>query len=1043
MSNHTLTTIASRVGRDRNEATKIERFGDEGINKRDTERRINNWDEFDRNTFRYYQSDRNTNTSTRDFIHSKQDKADLHRERHREYGERTDDNGYTDEARNIMYRDNDRDNRNNNIDNRHTRGDKTRVATFYRQKENHRIKGGNGDRSSTPFEERRYRHGVESGNNRYERVRSQEHTQNRWTGEESYMGNNKHEGDVYREDNSCEVANERRTPHKLESDERRRQKPIKRNREEPYGEEGYHKKIKKRRSRNKDSIPLNDSADEDTDIEDGEYRSPERDITFTDEEMIMNDKEYKQQDTLGYSDMSYKGSNSFVGCKNADPDTNSNKNTWDLTSVSSESFSDDGFRNANEDAMSSIGIQMNGGSGYVDVRSEDMSDQKHKNVINGISTTYDENEAIVQFQSALFAKKRITVEEVKELLQNVTDSLHQDIAAEMMPFMIEGESDLTANEVFDKLRERDNSFDNWIEIKEVIDERFATENAASSNDGDLETLIFCKPNPCLMKICTKLSNKRSSTNCNCNDLHICKFFMLSECQEKFCRFGHDLKTEHNIRVLKKHCLHRLTTKQLKRFIRQKENRNETTTPLICKFYNIQRGCKYEIESENAQCPCMHVCKHYFQDACKFGRKCKRSHNILQGQPQKVLKLYGLDETPVEDIILLLKRNNGLPNQAVMELNNLIQKAEGEKNLNHNTLIQKGRIEECTDYIPIDKKREAVRERYFTLDVSMQNENGKAPKQALTRGQGVDLAQNQHDHKRNISDTFSGTKCFTEAYNLKESEDLNNEKRPMTNVHVEPEPTIITREDMVNCCVLDSDTQTISRKPECDPIVDPVKIDKTVPAMENQLVADLHKHEEEMMKKYVEEGTEPIVQVLLKSMLETIVDGTIRKGEVSMDLHRIRLQPTLEIAKIDLEEEISSGRRCGISMDEEMINASSVPESIHDKPNNNNAIDVNHSDFYDFKKNALPEVEEKLDAPQDSGSCGSNYDVFMNETKLGAGSALRETNKDSVGIVSGVSSYADMEDANASPSLEITKDINSSGETDDALMDKGNLCSGSL
>ena len=60
-------------------------------------------------------------------------------------------------------------------------------------------------------------------------------------------------------------------------------------------------------------------------------------------------------------------------------------------------------------------------------------------------------------------------------------------------------------------------------------------------------------------------------------------------------------------------------------------------PDVCSFYNVISGC-----NKDSRCTRLHICKHYISGSCKFGQKCKRSHNIFDTQPKQILRRWGVD-----------------------------------------------------------------------------------------------------------------------------------------------------------------------------------------------------------------------------------------------------------------------------------------------------------------------------------------------------------------------------------------------------------------
>ena len=73
-----------------------------------------------------------------------------------------------------------------------------------------------------------------------------------------------------------------------------------------------------------------------------------------------------------------------------------------------------------------------------------------------------------------------------------------------------------------------------------------------------------------------------------------------------------------------------------------------SVPDICKFYN-KGTCKKE---EN--CHCLHVCQHYIDGDCKFGRGCKRKHCFSDPQNRKVLEEYDMDRIGELQVLQRLK-----------------------------------------------------------------------------------------------------------------------------------------------------------------------------------------------------------------------------------------------------------------------------------------------------------------------------------------------------------------------------------------------------
>ncbi|ELU05154.1 hypothetical protein CAPTEDRAFT_33318, partial [Capitella teleta] len=141
-----------------------------------------------------------------------------------------------------------------------------------------------------------------------------------------------------------------------------------------------------------------------------------------------------------------------------------------------------------------------------------------------------------------------------------------------------------------------------------------------------------------LSICPEHCAQRGCQDPSCLDLHVCRFYFLSECNFKgnACRFGHDLQSPHNVRALRYHLLNGLTDDQIGALLRL--CRSEATLPRVCKFYCAGgKGC-----SKQVNCQDLHLCKFFILGSCSFENKCKRSHNIGDQQVVNILRTYGLN-----------------------------------------------------------------------------------------------------------------------------------------------------------------------------------------------------------------------------------------------------------------------------------------------------------------------------------------------------------------------------------------------------------------
>ncbi|XP_062572271.1 uncharacterized protein LOC134234237 [Saccostrea cucullata] len=139
-----------------------------------------------------------------------------------------------------------------------------------------------------------------------------------------------------------------------------------------------------------------------------------------------------------------------------------------------------------------------------------------------------------------------------------------------------------------------------------------------------------------IQICLDHSSSSQMCRGNCNNLHICKFKLISDCPFENCRYGHNLETDHNRHSLMHHFLQFLKPDQVRILISDMEHRRGVTIPSICTYYNKIKGC-----NEPIKCPHLHVCA-FIAGKCGFQPNCKRSHNLEDEQPKKVLSKFGIE-----------------------------------------------------------------------------------------------------------------------------------------------------------------------------------------------------------------------------------------------------------------------------------------------------------------------------------------------------------------------------------------------------------------
>uniref|UniRef100_A0A8C9R5E4 Poly (ADP-ribose) polymerase family, member 12a n=1 Tax=Scleropages formosus TaxID=113540 RepID=A0A8C9R5E4_SCLFO len=138
----------------------------------------------------------------------------------------------------------------------------------------------------------------------------------------------------------------------------------------------------------------------------------------------------------------------------------------------------------------------------------------------------------------------------------------------------------------------------------------------------------------------------------CDELHLCRYFVCGQCRYRNkCKNSHDLKSSHNLAVLKKEGLQDLQDSESEVFWLLLQN-DDYLLPEICSHYNKGNGehgsCKFK-----DGCTSLHVCLHFLQGDCKFGTSCKRAH-AFDKSATKILEGRGLSRENIRKLQKLYK-----------------------------------------------------------------------------------------------------------------------------------------------------------------------------------------------------------------------------------------------------------------------------------------------------------------------------------------------------------------------------------------------------
>ncbi|XP_036376011.1 protein mono-ADP-ribosyltransferase PARP12 [Megalops cyprinoides] len=153
----------------------------------------------------------------------------------------------------------------------------------------------------------------------------------------------------------------------------------------------------------------------------------------------------------------------------------------------------------------------------------------------------------------------------------------------------------------------------------------------------------------------------------CNNLHLCKFFLYGVCKyrgRQGCRFGHNLRTEHNAQVLRDNNLHELDRRELCTLLLQNDN---TLLPPVCFSYNKGTG-EFGSCPDQQSCRRLHICERYLRGTCRSGVDCPRSHDFFEPHPLKTLQ------------------ERGIPNELIGSMFSVYQNIQALKNNSSNTCV---------------------------------------------------------------------------------------------------------------------------------------------------------------------------------------------------------------------------------------------------------------------------------------------------------------------------------------------------------------------
>ncbi|XP_037244851.1 protein mono-ADP-ribosyltransferase PARP12-like isoform X2 [Falco rusticolus] len=135
----------------------------------------------------------------------------------------------------------------------------------------------------------------------------------------------------------------------------------------------------------------------------------------------------------------------------------------------------------------------------------------------------------------------------------------------------------------------------------------------------------------------------------CGRLHLCKYHLKGFCRNqqarRECKFIHNFHSDHNLCVLKQYGLENLNSGELRQLLLQND---PSLLPEVCLHYNKGDGpygsCTYK-----KICTKLHVCQYFLWGQCRFGRSCKRSHDLLKSECYEKLERQGMSSEIIEKL----------------------------------------------------------------------------------------------------------------------------------------------------------------------------------------------------------------------------------------------------------------------------------------------------------------------------------------------------------------------------------------------------------
>ena len=155
-----------------------------------------------------------------------------------------------------------------------------------------------------------------------------------------------------------------------------------------------------------------------------------------------------------------------------------------------------------------------------------------------------------------------------------------------------------------------------------------------------------------------MTGRRCSDAC-CVAIHVCPHFLAGACRRQHCTLGHRLDTESNRRALRLVGRH-VTVKNHDSLVDELYAASENVQSSeiyenlrICAYHNHQSGCDMQ-----GRCSRVHICQKFVAGTCEGGH-CSLGHVLCTRRNRKILRLLGLENVEVDEVMEMLRAVHGL------------------------------------------------------------------------------------------------------------------------------------------------------------------------------------------------------------------------------------------------------------------------------------------------------------------------------------------------------------------------------------------------